>query len=78
MTDFRTIHGADGYTAHQLGRFGEVTGGWRIERNGAAICEAASEIDARVLLLVFAAVPPREWAAKMRVALYDMSKERAA
>lgn len=75
---FRTIHGAQGYAAHQLGRFGEPTGGWRIERDGDPICEAASEVDARIMLNVLAGVPATEWASARDEALRDMGHRRAA
>lgn len=78
MTEFRTIHGAEGYAAHQLGRFGEVTGGWRIERDGEPVCEVASEVDARMLLFVLSGVSVIEWAAARDAALRDMGHRRAA
>lgn len=78
MPDFRTIHGAQGYAAHQLGRMGEPTGGWRIERDGDPICEAASEVDARMMLFVLAGVSAIEWSAARDMALRDMGFRRAA
>lgn len=73
---FRAIHGASGYAAHQLGRFGSPTGGWRIERDGEALCECASEIDARIMLGVLAGVSPIEWATARDAALCDMGFRR--
>ena len=78
MADFRVIHGAQGYAAHQLGRMGEVTGGWRVEHDGEVLAECASEVDARIMLAVLAGVSAVEWAAARDAALRDMGFRRAA
>lgn len=78
MSDFITIHGANGFAAHQLGRMGEVTGGWRIECDGELLCEAPHEAGARIMLAVLAGVPAVEWAAARDAALADMGRRRAA
>lgn len=78
MSDLRTIHAYNGFAAHQLGRFGEPTGGWLIEHDGEALAECPHEAGARIMLAVLATVPAVEWAAARDTALRDMGHRRAA
>lgn len=75
MADFRSITGVNGLTANQLGRFGEVTGGWRIARNGSTMFECDSEVDARIMLLVLADVSDEVWAKAINAAVAHMGKD---
>lgn len=77
MSEFRTIVGARGLFAHQLSRFGEVSGGWRITRNGETLCECPHEIGARIMLKVLGSTHPDKWTWATAAAIHGMSKENA-
>lgn len=77
MTDFRTIHGSQGLSAHQSGAFGTPTH-WVVTHDGEFVCATNSEVDARIMLNVLAGVSAVEWSAARDEALRDMGHRRAA
>ena len=78
MSEFRTIVGDRGLSAHELGRFGERTGGWRIERDGEVLCECPHEVGARTMLNMLWDIPDIRWDAARRLALIGMDTKETA
>lgn len=62
MSEFRTIHGRNGLAAHQLGRNGSPTGGWRVEHKGSLLCECPSEAHAAYLISALGNLTIEQWA----------------
>lgn len=78
MSEFREIRTLNGFSAHQLGRDGEPTGGWRIEHDGEVLAECPHEVGARIMLFVLACALATDWELARDEALRDMGFRRAA
>lgn len=61
-TLLKTITGAAGLSAAQLGRFGEPSGGWRIEKDGRWLCDCPHEAAALIMLSALGGLTIEQWA----------------